>query len=380
MEALSEYDAVRLFLDRARRARPSFAISDANAGAVAQICRRLDGIPLAIELAAARCRQMPVERIAHDLDDRFRLLTGGARTVLPRHQTLAASVDWSHDRLSASKQSWFRRLGVFAGPFPLQAAEAIATAPGDLDARRTFDTLSGFVDKSLVILEDGPDGEPRYRLLETLRAYALDRARAAGELSPLRDSHAAFWLRWLEDRFSVIHTDAVIEQVEAAHDNLTAALDWSAEHDPALGLRILRCLGRAWQNSGRAGDAMTAVDRVLTDDNLGRFATAWLVAACEVSLLVMIARGYPDGYALARKAEHVAATIGDPYHLATARWLSEFDADEERCIALRDLARESGDDYVEARSNIGLAWIKLNRDPVAAAAQLDSPDLVAASN
>ena len=128
---LSQYDAVVLFIDRARRARPSFAVTDANAPAVAQICHRLDGIPLAIELAAARCRQMSAERIASELDDRFRLLTGGARTVMARQQTLTASVDWSHDRLDEPERITFRRLGVFAGTFPLEAAEAVVAAGGD---------------------------------------------------------------------------------------------------------------------------------------------------------------------------------------------------------------------------------------------------------
>ena len=121
---LAQYEAVRLFVDRARRARPTFAVTEENAPAIAQICCRLDGIPLALELAAARCRQMSVERIAAELDDRFHLLTGGARTVLPRQQTLAASVDWSYDRLDEDEQLLFRRLGVFAGSFPMDAAEA----------------------------------------------------------------------------------------------------------------------------------------------------------------------------------------------------------------------------------------------------------------
>ena len=124
----SQFDAVRLFLDRAHRARPSFTVSDDNAPAIAQICHRLDGIPLAIELAAARCRQTSAERIAADLDDRFRYLTGGARTVMPRQQTLAASVDWSYERLDDAERTAFRRLGVFAGPFPLEAAEAVVAS------------------------------------------------------------------------------------------------------------------------------------------------------------------------------------------------------------------------------------------------------------
>ncbi len=136
LPALRQYDAVRLFIDRARRARPTFVVSDENAPAIAQICSRLDGIPLALELAAARCRQMSAERIAAELDDRFHLLTGGARTVLPRQQTLAASVDWSYDRLDESEQVLFRRLGVFAGSFPMDAAEHVAGGarrlrPGD---------------------------------------------------------------------------------------------------------------------------------------------------------------------------------------------------------------------------------------------------------
>ena len=137
--ALRQYDAVRLFIDRARRARPTFVVSEANAPAIAQICYRLDGIPLALELAAARCRQMSAERIATELDDRFHLLTGGARTVLPRQQTLAASVDWSYDRLDDVEQVLFRRLGVFAGIFAMDGAEHVAATIGGIDQVTVFD-------------------------------------------------------------------------------------------------------------------------------------------------------------------------------------------------------------------------------------------------
>ena len=172
MPTLGQYEAVRLFIDRARRARPTFAVSEENAPAIAQICRRLDGIPLALELAAACCRQMSVERIAAELDDRFHLLTGGARTVLPRQQTLAASVDWSYDRLDEEEQLLFRRLGVFAGSFPMDAAEHVAATIGDVDPVTVFDLASRLVDKNLVLIDERPGGEQHYRLLETLRAYA----------------------------------------------------------------------------------------------------------------------------------------------------------------------------------------------------------------
>src|SRR5262249_3213821 len=156
-----------------------------NAPAIAQICYRLDGIPLALELAAARCRQMSAERIASELDDRFHLLTGGARTVLPRQQTLAASVDWSYDRLGEGEQVVFRRLGVFAGLFPIEAAEAVVAALGDVDQVAVFDAVSRLVDKNLVVADERSSGDQHYRLLETLRAYAIERARAAGELAAL---------------------------------------------------------------------------------------------------------------------------------------------------------------------------------------------------
>ncbi len=180
--ALGQYDAVRLFIERARRARPTFSVSEANAPAIAQICFRLDGIPLALELAAARCRQMSAERIAAELDDRFHLLTGGARTVLPRQQTLAASVDWSYDRLDEIEQVLFRRLGVFAGSFPMDGAEHVATAIGDFDPVTVFDVLSRLVDKSLVARRGacrrGP-ALPAPRDSEGLR----DRAGAASPVS-----------------------------------------------------------------------------------------------------------------------------------------------------------------------------------------------------
>ena len=158
--------------------RPSFAVSDANAAAIAQICHRLDGIPLAIELAAARCRQLSAERIAAELDDRFRLLTGGARTVMARQQTLAASVDWSHDRLDDAEQTHVPAARRVRRTVPARGGRGGGGRRRRRRAAEVFDVISRLVDKSLVVVDDdGPGGEPRYRLLETLRAYALDRAR-----------------------------------------------------------------------------------------------------------------------------------------------------------------------------------------------------------
>ncbi len=142
-----------------------------------------------------------------------------------------------------------RRLGVFAGAFPIEGAEAVTSAIGDADPVTVFDVVSGLVDKSLVVADERPGGEQHYRLLETLRVYALDRARAAGELVALRDAHLSFWVDWLEVREPVLHTDDVIELVEVFHDNLMAALDWSTR-DPAVGFHLLRRLSRPWQGTG----------------------------------------------------------------------------------------------------------------------------------
>jgi predicted ATPase/class 3 adenylate cyclase/DNA-binding CsgD family transcriptional regulator len=364
LRTLSQYDAVVLFVERARRARPSFAVNDANAPAVAQICHRLDGIPLAIELAAARCRQMSPERIASELDDRFRLLTGGARTVMARQQTLTASVDWSHERLDDAERITFRRLGVFAGPFPLEAAEAVVAGPGDVEVAEVFDMVSRLVDKSLVVAFDGPRGETRYRLLETLRIFALDRARAAGDLTAGRDAHAAWWAHWLEPR-GALPTDEVLEEIEGFHGNLKAALDWSVA-DPPLGLRLLRDVSRAWDGSGRAGDAMVAADSLLSDENAQHFEEAWLEAAARSAPLHFDALGPTEYRSLLDRIARTAERVGETSHHGWARAESSMVVrweGPEHAIATRDLARERGDKYLETWLTIVIAFDLAMNEP-----------------
>ena len=258
-EEMDVYDAVVLFVARARQARPNFVVTDANAAAVAQICQRLDGIALALELAAARVRTLPVERLVVELDHRFRVLTGGARTALPRQRTLAASVDWSYDLLDDDEQAVLRRLGAFVGGFSLDAAEAVC-ADEHLDPYDVLDLLTRLVDKSLVQLDD-PTG--RYRLLETVRQYILDRATAAGELPEIRDRH----LRWCSDLAACwaldrcVPTVAVCEEVDAEYANLLAALDWSLGGEPAV--TLLHPLAAVWAFRSRLTDSVVWTDRVL---------------------------------------------------------------------------------------------------------------------
>jgi predicted ATPase/class 3 adenylate cyclase/DNA-binding CsgD family transcriptional regulator len=224
--SLSQYDAVRLFLDRATKARPNFRLTNDNAPAVAQICDRLDGIPLAIELAAARVRGMAVEQLASGLDDRFRLLTGGARTVLPRQQTLQASVDWGYDLLAKRERAAFRRLTVFVDGFTLDAAEHVA-AGDDVDAVEVLDILLALVDKSMV---NADDDTGRYRMLETLRQYGMVRLLDAGETPATRDRHLAWALEFgsqLEVPWNLTRSARRAERLEPEIDNLRAAFEWA---------------------------------------------------------------------------------------------------------------------------------------------------------
>src|SRR5581483_6789531 len=183
--------------ERATAVLPNFVLTSDNAPAITQVCRRLDGIPLAIELAAARVRMLPVEQIAERLDGRFRLLTGGSRTALPRHQTLQALIDWSYELLTEAEQVLLRRLGVFAGGWTLEAAEAVGVGKR-IAADAVFDVLAHLIDKSLVVAEE-QCGAARYRMLETIREYALERLVESGEAEAIRRQHADFFLRLAED-------------------------------------------------------------------------------------------------------------------------------------------------------------------------------------
>ena len=195
-EDLAASDAVRLFVERARAQDPGFALDDALAPLVASVCRRLDGIPLALELAAARLSSMSLSQLSDRLDQRFRLLTGGSRNVMPRQQTLQATVDWSFSLLSEPERETLRRLAVFAGGFELEAAEAVC-ATEQVDAFGVMDLISSLVDKSLVVADRTP-ASVRYRMLETIRQYcAQELLRASGEAEVLRvrDEHAAYYVQ-----------------------------------------------------------------------------------------------------------------------------------------------------------------------------------------
>ncbi len=251
-------DAVRLFVDRATAVSPSFALTPAEAPAVVEICRRLDGIPLAIELAAARVPLLSVAEIAVRLGDRFQLLTGGRRTALPRQQTLQALIDWSWELLTDDERRLLRRLSVFAGGFTIEAAVDITGLPGEATAGgdaslEMLEVLGRLVGRSLVVVDRS--GSTRYRLLETIRQYARDRLVEAGETSVVRNRHLAFYLRRaVEAEPALTGPDLVAWLVrhDADADNLRAALDWAFETDPTAALRLCVALGHYWRTRSLA--------------------------------------------------------------------------------------------------------------------------------
>ncbi len=274
VEALSQYEAVRLFIDRAGLSHPSFAVTSQNAPAVAQICARLDGIPLAIELAAARVKVLSAEQIGTRLDDRFHLLTGGSRTSLPRQQTLKAAIDWSYDLLTPSEKTLLCRLSVFSGGWTLAAAEAVCADAGSdppekIDTMDVLDLLAGLVDKSLAVYEDGDQGQDRYRLLETVRQYGRDRLDESGRADEVQARHQAFFLAFAENaemRMNGREQMVWLDRLEAEHDNLRGALEWclgekgaegqearreaSKEAKVEAGLRLSGALGSFWIGHG----------------------------------------------------------------------------------------------------------------------------------
>jgi predicted ATPase/class 3 adenylate cyclase len=244
-------EAVELFVDRARRTKPEFRVSADNAETLTEICRRLDGLPLAIELAAARVRALSPTEILHSLHDQFRLLTGGARTAVRRQQTLRASVDWSHELLSEPEQVLFRRLAVFFGGFDLDAAQAVASR-GPVERYQVLDQLTLLVDKSLVLAEDSRHGT-RYRLLETVRQYAQEKLKESREGDEVRSRHRDHYtaMAGLLDAPAGGQHERRIEQAAAEIDNLRAAFAWSRENsDTDLALTLSSALLPLWLSRG----------------------------------------------------------------------------------------------------------------------------------
>jgi predicted ATPase/DNA-binding CsgD family transcriptional regulator len=267
---LVHYEAADLFVERAKAVKPGFALTERNAMSVVQICYRLDGIPLAIELAAARVKVLSVGQIAARLDDRFALLTDGGRTALARQRTLEAAMDWSHELLPGRERKLLRRLSVFAGGFTLEAAEAVCSGlPSDEEVEQgeVLDLLSRLVDKSLVLVAER-DGQARYRLLETVRQYGREKLERSGETAEIRRRHAGFLLELTEEAGPELkgpRQGEWLERLDTEHGNLRAAMRWLLEEgETEAAARFTWALWLFWFHRGHQDEGRRWIEEVLT--------------------------------------------------------------------------------------------------------------------
>ncbi len=338
LAGLSQFESVALFIERAMAVRPDFAVTSANAPAVAEICARLDGLPLAIELAAARVRLLSPQAIMDRLGDRLGLLSSGARDLPERQQTLRGAIAWSHDLLDEVDRRVFARFSVFAGGASLDAAEKVLFDEGEKGD--VLDVIGSLVDKSLVRQETQADGEPRFRMLETIREFALEQLAARGEDEPLRERHAACLVGFAERASGEVFgpdQGLWLDRYEAEHDNLRAAMAWALARDRAdTAMRLLTACWRFWQMRGYLAEAREHANRVLA-----------LPSAAE----------HPEARAAALEA---AGGI--------AYWQADLDAARAWYQEGLDLARASGDDrrIANALYNLSFGYTLIHDDQAAA--------------
>ncbi len=337
---LSQYEAVRLFIERAQAVKPDFALDNANAPAVVEICQRLDGLPLAIELAAARVRLLPPQALLARLEKRLPLLTGGARDAPARQRTLHDTIAWSYDLLEPADQILFRRLAVVAGGCTLDTAEAVANPDGELDV---FGGLDRLVEHSLVRQEPGRAGEPRFPMLETIREFGLERLAASGEESSVRDAHATVFRALGGDcqRDYAGRAAQWLAQLVAEADNVRAAVAWADRtNDHQTGLALALALGYLAMHRGGLAEPQHWLSRFLTGDAppspLRAHATAY---EGVVTLFLGVSA---EALAIAKTAEEIARAAGSDLDVGYARLI--------QAMALEDLGEwdEAAAGYTDA--------------------------------
>jgi tetratricopeptide (TPR) repeat protein len=334
VESLIEYDAIRLFVERAEGAGStySFELTEANAETVARTCQRLDGIPLAVELAAARLKSLTVTQIATRLDDRFRLLTGGSRTALPRQQTLRATMDWSYDLLQPAEQAMFRYLACFAGGWTLEGAEGIIRPAPDaflpdseksiIEDASALDLLTNLMEKSLVTRE-GQIDNIRYGMLETVRVFGREKLQEAGEESSVRDRHLEMFMRLAEKLGPMLHADQVIwlERLEAELDNIRASIKWSidggtledtqgSELRVLAGLRLMGSLDWFFERHNRRAPVDPLMQ--LLSHPSAKANKSWRAKALNTcGFIHLVCGNYQEAIQVLEEALHIARELDD---------------------------------------------------------------------
>jgi predicted ATPase/DNA-binding CsgD family transcriptional regulator len=342
VERLTQYEAVRLFVERAQAANADFSITNENAPAVVEICAHLDGLPLAIELAAARIKLLPPQAMLSRLSNRLKLLTGGARDLPERQRTLRATIEWSHELLDEGEKILFARLAVFAGGFTLEAMESVCDAEGDLPLEDALEGASLLLGKSLLRQEEGSEeSEPRFSMLETISEYAQERLEESETAEEIRRLHAEFYLALAEEaepRLRGPEAVTSLGHLEAEHDNMRAALSWSLESGEAdLGLRLGVALLWFWSARGYWSEGVRWLEEALAKGGAAQPATR---AGALFSLGIVLGRQSDFGRAEACHEEALALyeELGDQRRaaesLAHLAWMVAFRGDAARATAL----------------------------------------------
>jgi predicted ATPase/class 3 adenylate cyclase len=368
IESLTQYESIRLFIERAEMVQPDFSLTMNNASSIAQICRRLDGIPLAIELAVARVKVMNVEQVAARLDDRFRLLTGGSRNALPRHQTLRALIDWSFDLLSEIESILFRRLSVFSGGWTLESAEAICAGDG-IDKYDVLDLLTQLVNKSLVIPDRESEHETRYRMLETIRQYAREKLFEAGEGDLVRERHLEYFLQLSERAEPELrgpHQAFWLNRLEKEVDNIRGALEWAVEDEVETSMRIASALFWFWHIRSRKSEGIDWLERGLDihaakygDQSLSTEQKFILGKALNVAGSLLVMHGSPEqGDELSNRSLQLHQELGPSGRrgVAQALWnLAQGASHHENIDLATDISEKSLALYRELNDRFGIA-------------------------
>lgn len=388
---LLESESVRLFVERAHSITPLWELTPQNARSVAQLCCRLDGIPLAIELAAARVKVLKVENIAARLDDRFSLLTTGNRTALPRHQTLRATIDWSYDLLPQDASLLFRRLAVFKGGFTLDAAEHVCSVQ-PLPLPSVLDLLTRLIDRSLVVTDD-QHAEERYRMLETIHEYARDKLLESGESEHMHARRLDYFMKLAEQAEPQLTGPAQgewLKRLKDDHDNLCAALEWSrGEHtDTLLGLRLAGALWRFWYMRGYYSEGSRFLQEAIRRDRSGSAASR-AKALNGAGLLAHSLGDYDGAQTFLQESVELFRQVGDARGTAFAltnlglQFYSQrkFEPATMLLQSSLDLARIAGDKQLVALALNGLGEISRYQGNLERAHELytESLDLARAS-
>ena len=317
VERAVEFDSVQLFIERAGASDPRFRLNESNLDSVVNICRRLDGIPLAIELAAVRIKAMSASEIYKRLDDCFKILSSGSRGTLQRHQTLRAAVDWSYDLLAPAERILFRRLACFSGGFDLEAAESVC-GDGDIASRDVLEHLVRLVDKSLVLLERNEEDYARYRLLEPLRQYALEKLGDNAETTTLARQHYEYFANLADHAYQerIELSTSWLERLEQEHDNLRAALRWASQNVHDGGSRLAGALAWFWQLHSHFSEGRQTLYRVLKKDQSRTFEVARVLWGA--SMLAIHQGEHEEGKRFAKETVSIWRELGDKKELALA--------------------------------------------------------------